>query len=105
MSQEYDWTRVSGLGTVYSFTVVHRPPEKAFSAEVPYVIALVVLAEGPCMMSNVVNCPQEAVHIGMAVQVAFRDLTSDVSLPVFEPSEKESDPLKDALINEQDRAR
>jgi len=89
MSQQYDWTRVSGLGTVYSFTVVHRPPQEAFAADVPYVVALVVLAEGPCMMSNVVSCPVDDVYIGMPVRVAFQDIGPGTSLPVFEPRKKE----------------
>ncbi len=89
MSLEYDWTRVSGLGEVYSFTIVHRPPQQAFAADVPYVVALVVLAEGPCMMSNVVGCPVEAVHIGMPVRVAFQDIAPGATLPVFTPRGKE----------------
>ena len=89
MSQEYDWTRVSGLGTVYSFTVVHRPPAEAFAAAVPYVIALIVLAEGPCMMSNVVSCPVEDVYIGMPVRVAFQDIGQGTTLPVFTPCSKD----------------
>jgi len=85
MCLEYDWVRTSGLGTVYSFTIVHRPPVEAFASDVPYVIALVVLAEGPCMMSNVVNCPSGEVYIGMAVRVAFRSVSPGMTLPVFEP--------------------
>lgn len=89
MSQEYDWTRVSGLGTVYSFTVVHRPPEEAFAADVPYVIALIVLREGPCMMSNIVSCPVDDVYIGMPVRVAFQDIGAGTTLPVFTPLAKD----------------
>lgn len=86
LSPEFDWLRVSGRGTVYSHTTVHRPPSDAFAADVPYVIALIALEEGPCLMSNVVECPPEAVRIGMPVKVAFRPMSPEITLPVFTPA-------------------
>jgi uncharacterized protein len=37
---------VSGIGKVYTFTVVHRAPTPEFKPEAPYVIALIDLEEG-----------------------------------------------------------
>ena len=42
MSRDFDWTISQGLGTVYSFAIVNRPPRAEFT-EVPYVVALVDL--------------------------------------------------------------
>lgn len=79
------WTAASGNGSVYTFTVIHRAPGPAFAAEVPYVVAIVALAEGPHLMANVTGCDPAAVRIGMPVAVAFRELAEGVCVPVFEP--------------------
>ncbi len=68
-----------------SFTVVYRPVTTAFAADVPYVVALIQLAEGPQLMSNVVECGPERMTIGMAVAVTFEDWFEDVSIPKFRP--------------------
>jgi uncharacterized OB-fold protein len=79
-----EFVPVSGRGVVHSLTVCHRPLTTRFGTE-PYVVALVDLAEGPRMMTNIVGCPPESVHIGMNVAVSFQRLTDDVAIPVFEP--------------------
>lgn len=76
----------SGKGRVYSFSVCHRPLTPRFGPEL-YVVALVDLAEGPRMMTNVVDCAPSEVRIGMPVSVRFRRLTDEVTLPVFGPEE------------------
>ena len=75
------WVESSGSGQVASFTVVRRPVSKAYQA--PYVVALVELAEGPRLMTNIVGCAPEEVCIGMPVTVTFESWSDDVSLPVF----------------------
>ena len=76
---------VSGDATVVSVTINRQPWEKGL--ECPYVIAIVELAEQPGLRltTNVINCPIEAVHIGMKVRVLF-DQREDVWLPLFEPA-------------------
>jgi uncharacterized protein len=80
---EVEWVQASGNGRVYSYTVIHRAANEAFASLVPYVVALVDLAEGPRMMSRLRVSP-EAVRIGLDVRVAFERLADDVTLPVFE---------------------
>jgi uncharacterized protein len=46
-SERIEWVRASGRATVASFTIVRRPVSSAFANEIPYVVALVTLAEGP----------------------------------------------------------
>jgi uncharacterized protein len=84
-SANMEWADCGGRGIVYSFTVVHRAPSPAFAAAVPYVVAVVELEEGPRLMTNIVGCTADAVHIGMKVRAAFRRLSDSVTLPVFEP--------------------
>ena len=57
----------------------------SLSGDVPYVVALVTLDEGPQMMTNIVGCPPEQVKIGMPVQVTFEDWTEEISVPKFKP--------------------
>lgn len=86
-SEALTWTDTAGRGTVYSYTVVHRPPNPVFKPEVPYAVAVVALEEGPHLMARIVGCPAAAVRIGMAVSVTFLELTEEISLPVFAPAE------------------
>lgn len=80
------WTSCRGTGEVYSFTVVHRAPSPAFEADVPYVVAVVQLDEGPHLMTNLVEIAPEAVRIGQRVQVRFRAAGEEgAQVPVFAP--------------------
>ena len=86
LSSDLEWNEASGAGTVYSFSVNHRAPHPGFADKVPFVLAIVELAEGPRMMTNIVDCDPESVAIGMAVSVTFDDVTDDVTLPKFRPA-------------------
>ena len=83
LSSDLEWHEASGKGTVYSFSVNHRAPHPGFSDEIPFVLAIVELEEGPRMMTNIVECNPDSVKIGMAVEVTFEDVTEEVTLPKF----------------------
>ena len=85
MSDQIEWVKASGRAKVLSYTIVYRPVTQAFAGDVPYVVAMVTLAEGPQMMTNIVGCEPEKVHIGMPVQVTFEDWTEEISIPKFKP--------------------
>lgn len=78
-----EWREASGLGEVHAVVVEHRP--EAMGATEPYAVALVDLAEGARLMTNVVGCPPGEVRIGMAVKVCFEPLADGRQLPLFEP--------------------
>jgi uncharacterized OB-fold protein len=78
------WTRCSGRGMVYSFTVVRRPLARWFASRVPLVCAVIELEEGVRMMSNVIGIDPDQVRIGLEVTVSFEDIDEQISLPVFE---------------------
>lgn len=80
------WERASGRGTVHSYTVVYQPPYAAFKADCPFVIAIVVLEEGPQMMANILNCDPATVRIGMPVKVCFETRRDGFKVPQFEPA-------------------
>ena len=76
---------MSGRGVVYSFTVARQAFHPWFADRLPYVLAVIELAEeeGLRMLSNVVDCVPQDVAVGAAVDVAFQAISDDVTLPVF----------------------
>ncbi len=85
-SDRVTWEQASGKGTVYTYTVARRPAGPAFKADTPYVVALVELAEGPRMMTNLVSVDLERVRIGLPVQVRFEAISDEITLPKFMPA-------------------
>jgi uncharacterized OB-fold protein len=85
LSIDLAWERLSGKATLHTFTVVHRG-QKGFPVPTPYVLAIVELAEGPRLMTTLVDVDPANVTIGMAVEVTFRDVSDTVALPLFRPA-------------------
>ncbi|MBT2488244.1 OB-fold domain-containing protein [Streptomyces sp. ISL-96] len=84
-SEDVGWERASGRATLYTWSVIHRNDLPPFGDRVPYVAAVVDLAEGPRMMTEVVDCAESALAIGMALTVTFRRCGAGVTVPVFGP--------------------
>jgi uncharacterized OB-fold protein len=82
-ADELEWVDSIGRGTLSSFTTVHRPPRPEF--ETPYTVAIVELEEGFHMLTNLVDCPADALRIGLPVEVVFRAMSDEISLPMFRP--------------------
>lgn len=85
-SDDVEWEEASGRATLYTYSIVHRNDLPPFPDRVPYVAAVVDLAEGPRMMSNVVDCELDDLRIGMPLEVTFREETGEFSVPVFRPA-------------------
>ena len=77
-SGKVQWRNASGRGTIYTFSVMRRAKE-------PYAIAYVTLAEGPTMMTNIVDCDFDKLSIGQAVGVVFKDTEGGPPVPMFKP--------------------
>ncbi len=75
---------MSGLGTVYSRTVIRQNPTRSFRHLLPLVVALVDLDEGPRLMTNVVGSDPDDVAIGARVRVRFEQVSDEAALPLFE---------------------
>lgn len=84
-SDQVDWIRGSGRGAVHTFTVVRQSGDPYFKTRVPYAVAMIELDEGPRMMSNVVDCPLDALKIGMRVEVLFEPAGEGMAIPMFKP--------------------
>ena len=55
------------------------------AADVPYNVAVVETDEGVRLTAQVVDCPNEALAIGMALDVTFERLSDEVAIPKFRP--------------------
>jgi uncharacterized protein len=78
-SDKVEWREASGKGTIYTFSVMRRVKE-------PYIIAHVTLAEGPTMLTNIVDCDPETVRIGQPVTVVFQETDNGPPVAMFKPA-------------------
>ncbi len=70
---------------MYSYTICHPPVLPAFADRVPYNAVVVQLDEGPFMVSNLVDCENDDVTVGMPVEVRLVAVDDDLTLPLFAP--------------------
>ena len=91
-SLDYQWSKVSGRGFVYSYVIARHPvhPAIAEKEQVPYNICMIELEEqeGLRLCSNVLNVAPEDIHIGMPVLATFIPAADnpEIVLPVFLPA-------------------
>jgi len=90
LSPNFHFEDVSGRGKVFSFVTFHRVYRPAFEQEVPYVVALVELEEGPRLLTNILGISHEDVRCDMPVEVVFDDVDDDTSVPKFKPASRGS---------------
>lgn len=85
-SDNIEWIVASGKGKVFTFVVYHEAYHPAFEADLPYVVAIVELEEGPHFLTNIVGCDPGEVKCEMPVEVVWIDVSEEFSLPKFEPA-------------------
>jgi uncharacterized protein len=79
------WAASSGNATLYSFAIMHQLYDPAFATDVPYNIVVVETDEGVRLTSQVVECPNELLEVGMRLTVTFERVSDDVAIPKFRP--------------------
>ncbi|QKV97645.1 Zn-ribbon domain-containing OB-fold protein [Streptomyces sp. NA02950] len=92
-SEDVAWEEASGDATLYTWSVVHRNDLPPFGERVPYTAAVVDLAEGPRMMTELVDGASGDPHngaglsVGMPLRAAFRAPGDGgtPAVPVFRP--------------------
>ncbi|WP_217168478.1 bifunctional MaoC family dehydratase N-terminal/OB-fold nucleic acid binding domain-containing protein [Streptomyces sp. AC512_CC834] len=87
-SLEWDTVEASGRGHVYSYVVNHHPRHPAF--DFPLVVAVVELAEGTRLITDLTGVAPEDVAIDMPVVLDWLDADPDLTLPVFRPAPTEA---------------
>lgn len=80
---EIRWEQVSGRARLASFLIVHQAAP-GFADDVPYVVALAELEEGPHMLTNLPGAPTDptALTIGVPLELTF-EMRGDIALPQF----------------------
>jgi len=81
---ELEWREASGFGTVESMTVVHRAAIPAFRSRTPYIVAAILLEEGPRMITNLVGDGAIGAELGDPVKVVFVPEESGETLAQFQ---------------------
>lgn len=66
-ADDLEFVEVSGFGTIYSTTTMRRPAKHGGD----YSVCVVDLDEGMRMLSRMVDCAPDEVHIGMRVQAVI----------------------------------
>jgi uncharacterized protein len=83
LQPQLQWERASGVGRLVSWIVYHHAFHEAFVARLPYVVAVIELAEGPRMISNVIGASDpEALRIDAEVMLAI-DYEGEFAVPRF----------------------
>lgn len=83
LSPDLSWEKSAGLGRLYSWTVVWRPVRPAFTA--PYAPAIVDVAEGYQLLTNLINAAIEELAVDLPLVVTFRRAGA-LRLPYFQPA-------------------
>jgi len=82
-SRDYAWEPSTGRGTVYTWTIVRGPTLPAFEPKLPYNVVDVLLEEGVHFVSELLDCPPEAIRAGMAVEAVFVPASDEITLVKF----------------------
>jgi uncharacterized OB-fold protein len=82
LSPDLTWEASVGTARLYSWTIVWRPVTPAFTA--PYAPAIVDVAEGYQLVTNVIDAVAEELAIDLPLTVVFRR-SGDLHLPYFMP--------------------
>ena len=79
------WSRVSGRGRLFTWVHVRRAFLPGFEKRVPYTTALVELEEdAEVRLATLLDHPPDVpLHLGLAVEVHFEAVDSQLTLPRF----------------------
>ena len=83
LSVDFEWYEASGLGVIYTYGIMHRLYHPAFEQDLPYNLVVVELQEGPHLPGNIIGIENDALRVGMPVQVVWQKY-SDISIPRFQ---------------------
>jgi len=70
-SAQLEPVELSRTGTLDTYTIVHQAPP-GWLGPVPYILGVVSLPEGPRVTAEIVDCPQEAVKVGIPLELTLR---------------------------------
>jgi len=74
LADDLEWRDISGLGTLYTYTVAYRATAPPWTDAVPQLLAVVQWDEGPRLSTEMVNVSPAALEVGMRVGPVFCDV-------------------------------
>lgn len=81
------WREVSGEGTVYTYTVARVPTLPEFTDEMPQLLAVVELDEGPHLNTTLVGVREDDIRVGMRVRPVFDERPGEATLLRYTPQD------------------
>ncbi|SFA82609.1 hypothetical protein SAMN04515620_10457 [Collimonas sp. OK607] len=79
-SAALSWRDVSGEGTLYTYTIARVPTLPEFSDEMPQLLAVVELDQGPHLNTTLVGINENDIKVGMRVRPVFDQRPGDTTL-------------------------
>jgi uncharacterized OB-fold protein len=85
-SPRFAWERASGRARLVSWAVMHQRYHPAFYDELPYLLAVVELEEGPRLLTRLADAEPGALRAGLPLRVVFEEVGEGIVLPKFAPA-------------------
>jgi hypothetical protein len=82
-SRDLVWKQATGRGKIVSYSLVMRPNHPAFVADVPIVLAEIMLEEAASLLARVIESKTDRVHSGAAVEILPAVEAARYPLPTF----------------------
>jgi uncharacterized OB-fold protein len=88
LSSKSNWQVASGRAKLVSWVVYYQALHPAFTSRIPYTVAIVELAEGPRMLTNIVGSTDpESLRIDESLELVLEQ-EGDLAVPRFRPAER-----------------
>lgn len=84
-SDDHEWIDAKGRATLYTWAINEYMVPFPFWDDMPYVVAMLDLPEGPRMISNIVECEHDKLKKGMELEVVWEDVSDEITLPKWRP--------------------
>ncbi len=81
-SREFENVTLNTEGEVVTYTVIHVAPT-GFEDQTPYAVGLVKLKDGVTITTQIADCPEEDLKIGMPVKLEFRRISEDCEAAII----------------------
>jgi uncharacterized OB-fold protein len=81
-SDTWTWERSAGRGQIVTLTITERPLHPAFT-DTPYAIVVVQLAEGPRLLTTILDGNPREIRVGTCVRFEPLRVDDELSLPAF----------------------
>ena len=64
----------------------YQPFHSEWAKDAPYNVSLVKIENGPIFLTNMVECEDSDLAVGMPVELIFDDVTDGVAIPKYRPA-------------------